>query len=253
MNKLMMVACAAMAGAMVTGCATTDGNPVAEWQRDRFMHEQIDAAKKNNASGKVELKDVSYVSCQDEKFRVIGAPFSALGPVVGALYMPVVNGVDQKSIMESGREKAIEMNKLMKREENPLTKEQVFEEWAKNDKPDAKPSREVYEEYMKYVANVDNDETIKLVNDIISRQIPEASQKVADELTKALQALQNNPPTDASGMEILSALGKAKDDAAALGSELADTGVGAKLWLEILMDEKAMKEQMKSTANIESK
>lgn len=250
MNKLMMVAGVAMVGAMMTGCATTGGNPVVEWQKGRFMHEQIDAAKKSNASGKVELKDVSYVSCQDEKFKIIGTPFSTLGPVVGALYMPVVNGVDQKSIMESGREKAIEMNKLMKREENPLTKEQVFEAWAKNDKPDAKPSKEVYEEYMKYVANVDNDETIKLVNDIISRQIPEASQRVADELTKALQALQNNPPAGASGMEVLSALGKAKDDAAALGSELADTGVGAKLWLEILMDEKAMKDQMQSVSNV---
>ena len=253
MNKLMMVATAAMVGAMVTGCATTDGNPVAEWQKDRFMHEQIDAAKKNNASGKVELKDLSYVSCQDAKFKIIGTPFSALGPVVGALYMPVVNGVDQKSIMESGREKAIEMNRLMKREDNPLTKDQVFEEWAKNDKAGAKPSKEVYEEYMKYVANVDNEDSIKLARDIIERQIPEASKKVADELTKALEALQKNPPKDTNAMEVLGAVSKAKDDAAALGSELADTGVGAKLWLEILMDEKAMKEQMKSTANIKSK
>ena len=88
------------------------------------------------------------------------------------------------------------------------------------------------------------------MNDIISRQIPEASQKIADELTKALQALQNNPPTDASKMEVLGALSKAKDDAAALGKELADAGVGAKLWLDILMDENAMKEQMQSVSNI---
>lgn len=250
MNKLMMVGAAIGAAMLAAGCASTGGNPVVEWQKDRFMHEQIDASKKNNTSGKVELKDVSYVSCQEEKFKFLGAPFTALGPVVGALYMPVVNGVDEKAIMESGREKMIEMNRLMKREENPMTKEQVFEEWAKSDKPDAKPSKDVYEEYAKYCANVNNDEALKLVNDIISRQIPEASQKIADELTKALLALQNNPPTDASKMEVLGALSKAKDDAAALGKELADAGVGAKLWLDILMDENAMKEQMQSVSNI---
>lgn len=79
MNKLMMVGAAIGAAMLAAGCASTGGNPVVEWQKDRFMHEQIDASKKNNTSGKVELKDVSYVSCQEEKFKFFGAPLPRWG------------------------------------------------------------------------------------------------------------------------------------------------------------------------------
>ena len=102
MKKLIGFASLALVGAMITGCVSSGGNPIAEWQDNRFKAAEIAAVKEK---GKLpQLSDVMYVSLNhgNAKCAALAVPMDAIAPVPAALYLKVVIGVDDTDTKDAG-------------------------------------------------------------------------------------------------------------------------------------------------------
>lgn len=255
MNKLMMVATAAMVGAMVTGCATSGKDPMVEWQDGRFKAQEINAVK---AEGKMpQVQDVLYKSLNNGNglCAPLAVPIDAVSPVPAALYLKVVVGVDELMATQAGRNALTEYNKLAAgnpaEDEAPMTKEQILAKWekdlaaAKEKNPEAKSKLDAIKEYQVYLKNANPDTLIPIINDIITVQIPAALENVQKTVQTVLDdAKSGKLKLEATGMELLGGLSNTGKDGAALGQQLADAGIGAKYWLQLAQSDSDAKKDL---------
>lgn len=260
MNKIMMVAGAVALASLASGCASSGGNPMLEWQGSRFKAEQINTAK---ANGKLpQLEDVLYKSLNNGNglCAPLAVPIDAVSPVPAALYLQVVIGVDKMLAAEEGRAAMEEYYRLLEGrgdDEKKWTKEEIFAKWAKDDaarkekEPNAKSTIEAIKEYKAFVANSDPDTLIPIINDIINVQIPKALENVQKTIQTVLDdAKSGKLKLEATGLELLGGLKNTGNDGAALGKQLADTGVGAAYWLKLAMADSDAKKDLSKFDNI---
>ena len=255
MNKLIMVAGAAMFGAIVTGCATTGKDPKVEWQDNRFKAQEIKAAK---AEGKMpQVQDVLYKSLNNGNglCAPLAVPIDAISPVPAALYLKVVVGVDELMATQAGRNALTEYNKLAAgnpaEDEAPMTKEQIFAKWEKDlaadreKNPDAKSKLDAIKEYRVYLNNANPDTLIPIINDIINVQIPQALKNVETTIKTVLDdAKSGKLKIEATGLELVGGLSNTSKDGVALGQQLTDVGIGAKYWLDLALADRDAKNDL---------
>ena len=242
----MMVASAAMVGAMVTGCATTGKDPMVEWQDSRFKAQEIKAVK---SEGKMpQVQDVLYKSLNNGNglCAPLAVPIDAVSPVPAALYLKVVTGVDELMVAQAGRRALEEYTRLSEGrgdgeyEDRKLSKGEILAKWEKDlsvsreKNPDAKSNIEAIKEYKVFLNNSNPDTLLPIINDIITVQIPAALENVQKTVQTVLDdAKSGKLKLEATGMELLGGLSNTGKDGAALGQQLADAGIGAKYWLEL--------------------
>lgn len=246
MNKLMLVASAAMVGAMVTGCATTGKDPMVEWQDSRFKAQEIKAVK---SDGKMpQVQDVLYKSLNNGNglCAPLAVPIDAVSPVPAALYLKVVVGVDELMATQAGRRALEEYTRLSEGrgdgeyEGRKLSKDEILTKWEKDlvvrreKNPDAKSDLEAIKEYQVYLKNANPDTLIPIINDIITVQIPAALENVQKTIQTVLDdAKSGKLKVEATGLALLEGLSNTSKDGVALGQQLTDAGIGAKYWLEL--------------------
>lgn len=255
MNKLMMVAGAAMVGAVVTGCATTDKDPIADWQDNRFKAAEINAVK---SEGKIpQVKDVQYVSLNNgnDLCAALAVPIDAISPVPAALYLKVVTGVDALAATQPGRTALEEYLRLSKGNEAegiaPMSKDEILAKWKsdfdarKKEHPDATSKLDDLKEYRVFVSNSDPDTLLPVILDILNVQIPAAMENVSKTVQKVLEdAKSGKLKVEATGLALVNGLANTSKDGVALGQQLTDATIGAKHWYDLAKRDSAAKKDL---------
>ena len=266
MKKAMMVAgVTALVGVMITGCGSTkSGDPVKEWQKDRFNAAQIDAAYK--AKRQLDIKDVMYKSQQEPLCAALGVPINALAPVPAAIYLKVVMGVDALDSELDGIDLIREMNDrtgILKSAEEKAkktdweTQEAVLADWAKQDEAEKKEgskadARKVkYEKCCEAIRNSKTETLIPMIQDIIQVQIPKAMEDVQKTLAQVKADLDSGKiKVEATGLALAKGVACFGKDGTALGGQLTDAGVGAAYWLKLANEAKGYKEAFAALKNV---
>ncbi|MBQ8124799.1 MAG: hypothetical protein IJ173_02815 [Kiritimatiellae bacterium] len=216
MKKIMMVAGAVALAGMIAGCATTgaaEEDKVAKWQRERTPVEVLKSRISVKAAGAiVEALDV--------------APFG--------IYKAIADKVDKAAVMDRYRKIYL----------GYVGDIQALEQQGKS-KDDAR--KEVYaalaaqengadtiaklNEYLK-TAKETNFEAVSAWIAQITDELAAASQKFANETPNALNQLVEIAQKE-GGLAVVKIPSQGKDDIAVVGQQLADAGIGLKLYVEM--------------------
>ena len=230
MKKMTYFAMLALAGLMVTGCASNQAtNPVAEWQENRIMSTQI-AAIAANKDATLTITDVTYQSTLSNP--VLASPINLLATVSAGLYLQVVKGVDAMAVQQDGRQIYIGVQNDI---QNGANRDELFKQMTPEEKS-------AYDAYAQAIAKVDQDSIMETVVTPLLNQIATESVKVA----VLLDQVKNNPVFQAlAGFELMKESKNLAADGSALAKQFDDTLAGANLWMQLLQKDKEAKAFMK--------
>lgn len=226
MKKAMVFATMALVGvAVMTGCASsTSLNSVTAWQESRVFSSEI--AAKTTASQTLTSTDVQYTSVNDN--AALAAPINALASASASLYLQVVNGVDGLAAQNAGRQVYAGIQK------DVAGGQKVEDLLAKMTTED----KAAYTAYGKAIASEDQEQIINTVATPLLNTIKAESAKV----TETLASLKETPELQSlTGSAALQSGAKIAADGKALLNQLSDASTGAKLWIELLMQDKNAK------------
>ena len=226
MNKLMMVAGAVALAGMMTGCATGKAgeDKVANWQKERTPVEVL--------KSKIEVK-------------AAGAVVEALDVAPYGIYKAIADKVDKAAVMERYRRIYLgyvaDVQALEKQgKSRDAARKEVLD--AVKAQADGAQTIAKLNEYLK-TAKETNFEAITAGINQITIELQKASEKFAQETPNALQQLVAIAKKE-GGMAAVKIPSQGKDDLAVIGEQLADSGKGLALYVEMVnADKEAAKMQ----------
>ena len=226
MNKLMMVAGAALVAVAMTGCATGKAgeDKVGNWQKERTPVEVLKSQIAVKAAGAVvEALDV--------------APFG--------IYKAIADKVDGAAAIDRSR-RAYQMfrGSIDEAMEQGKSKEEAVKQANAelNAAPDSAKLKADIKAYLEQ-ANKTDFEAIFAWIQKMTEELQKATQKFADETPKAIQQLVDIGKKE-GGMAIMTIPSQGKDDLAVIGNQLKDAGVGLAIYVEMVnADKEAAKMQ----------
>ena len=226
MNKLMMVAGAVALAGMMTGCATGKAgeDKVANWQKERTPVEVL--------KSKIEVK-------------AAGAVVEALDVAPYGIYKAIADKVDKAAVMERYRRIYLgyvaDVQALEKQgKSRDAARKEVLD--AVKAQADGAQTIAKLNEYLK-TAKETNFEAITAWINQITIELQKASEKFAQETPNALQQLVDIAKKE-GGMVAVKIPSQGKDDLAVIGEQLADSGKGLALYVEMVnADKEAAKMQ----------
>lgn len=226
MNKLMMVAGAVALAGMMTGCATGKAgeDKVANWQKERTPVEVL--------KSKIEVK-------------AAGAVVEALDVAPYGIYKAIADKVDKAAVMERYRRIYLgyvaDVQALEKQgKSRDAARKEVLD--AVKAQADGAQTIAKLNEYLK-TAKETNFEAITAWINQITIELQKASEKFAQETPNALQQLVDIAKKE-GGMAAVKIPSQGKDDLAVIGEQLADSGKGLALYVEMVnADKEAAKMQ----------
>ncbi len=216
MNKLMMMAGAVALVGMIVGCATSGAageDKVAKWQKDRTPVEVL--------KSRIEIK-------------AAGAVVEALDVAPFGIYKSIADKVDKAAVMDRYRKiylgyvsdiKALEEQGKSKEE----ARKQVYA--ALSTQENGAETIAKLNEYLKMAKETNFDAVTAWITKI-TEELQAASQKFADETPNALNQLVEIAQKE-GGMAVVKIPSQGKDDIAVVGQQLADAGIGLKLYIEM--------------------
>ena len=226
MNKLMMVAGAALVAVAMTGCATGKAgeDKVGNWQKERTPVEVLKSQISIKAAGAVvEALDV--------------APFG--------IYKAIADKVDGAAAIDrSRRSYQMYIGSIKEAMEQGKSKEDALKQANAelNAAPDSAKLKADIKAYLEQ-ANKTDFEAIFAWIQKMTEELQKATQKFADETPKALQQLVDIGKKE-GGMAIMTIPSQGKDDLAVIGNQLKDAGVGLAIYVEMVnADKEAAKMQ----------
>ncbi|MCQ2389965.1 MAG: hypothetical protein MJ240_00965 [Kiritimatiellae bacterium] len=220
MNKLMMVVGAIVLAGMMAGCATggVGEDKVAAWQKDRTPVEVL--------KSKIEVK-------------AAGAVVEALDVAPFGIYKAIADKVDESAVMDRYRRiylgyvgdvKALEGQGKSHAEAIKTVLDQVRAQ------PDGAETIAKLKEYLQ-VAQKTDFEAIAAWIQKMTEELQKASEKFANEAPNALQQLMDIAQKE-GGMAIMKIPSQGKDDLGVIGAQLADSGKGLALYVEMVNADK---------------
>lgn len=226
MNKLMMVAGAALVAVAMTGCATGKAgeDKVGNWQKERTPVEVLKSKISIKAAGAVvEALDI--------------APFG--------LYKAIADKVDGAAAIDrSRRSYQMYIGSVKEAMEQGKSKEEALKQANAelNAAPDSAKLKADIKAYLEQ-ANKTDFEAIFAWIQKMTEELQKATQKFADETPKALQQLVDIGKKE-GGMAIMTIPSQGKDDLAVIGNQLKDAGMGLAIYVEMVnADKEAAKMQ----------
>lgn len=225
-NILMAAGVVALAG-MMSGCMTSGAageDKVAAWQKERTPVEVLKSKIAIKAAGAVvEALDV--------------APFG--------IYKAIADKVDGMAAMDrSRRSYQMYIGTIKELQEQGKSKEEAVKE-ANAQLDAAENSAQLKADIKAYLAEAQKtnfDACLAWVQ-TITEELQKASQEFANETPKALQQLMDIAKQE-GGMALMKIPSQGKDDLAVIGAQLADSGKGLALYVEMVnADKEAAKMQ----------
>ena len=221
-----MVAGAVALAGMMTGCATGKAgeDKVANWQKERTPVEVL--------KSKIEVK-------------AAGAVVEALDVAPYGIYKAIADKVDKAAVMERYRRIYLgyvaDVQALEKQGKSPdAARKEVLD--AVKAQADGAQTIAKLNEYLK-TAKETNFEAITAWINQITIELQKASEKFAQETPNALQQLVDIAKKE-GGMAAVKIPSQGKDDLAVIGEQLADSGKGLALYVEMVnADKEAAKMQ----------
>lgn len=222
----MMVAGAVALAGMMTGCATGKAgeDKVANWQKERTPVEVL--------KSKIEVK-------------AAGAVVEALDVAPYGIYKAIADKVDKAAVMERYRRIYLgyvaDVQALEKQgKSSDAARKEVLD--AVKAQADGAQTIAKLNEYLK-TAKETNFEAITAWINQITIELQKASEKFAQETPNALQQLVDIAKKE-GGMAAVKIPSQGKDDLAVIGEQLADSGKGLALYVEMVnADKEAAKMQ----------
>lgn len=220
MNKLMMVAGAALVAVAMTGCATGKAgeDKVGNWQKERTPVEVLKSQISVKAAGAVvEALDV--------------APFG--------IYKSIADKVDKAAVMERYRRIYLgyvgDVQELEKQGKSRDEARKTVLDQVKA-QPDGAQTIAKLNEYLKLTKETNFDAIFAWIQKI-TQELQAATEKFANETPKALNQLIDIAKKE-GGMAIMTIPSQGKDDLAVIGQQLKDAGVGLALYTEMVQADK---------------
>ena len=226
MNKLMMVAGAALVAMAMTGCATGKAgeDKVGNWQKERTPVEVL--------KSKISIK-------------AAGAVVEALDITPFGLYKAIADKVDGAAAIDrSRRSYQMYIGSVKEAMEQGKSKEEALKQANAelNAAPDSAKLKADIKAYLEQ-ANKTDFEAIFAWIQKMTEELQKATQKFADETPKALQQLVDIGKKE-GGMAIMTIPSQGKDDLAVIGNQLKDAGMGLAIYVEMVnADKEAAKMQ----------
>lgn len=226
MNKLMMVAGAALVAVAMTGCATGKAgeDKVANWQKERTPVEVLK----------------SQIS-----IKAAGAVVEALDITPFGLYKAIADKVDGAAAIDrSRRSYQMYIGSIKEAMEQGKSKEEALKQANAelNAAPDSAKLKADIKAYLEQ-ANKTDFEAIFAWIQKMTEELQKATQKFADETPKAIQQLVDIGKKE-GGMAIMTIPSQGKDDLAVIGNQLKDAGMGLAIYVEMVnADKEAAKMQ----------
>ena len=226
MNKLMMVAGAALVAAAMSGCATGKAgeDKVGNWQKERTPVEVL--------KSKISIK-------------AAGAVVEALDITPFGLYKAIADKVDGAAAIDrSRRSYQMYIGSIKEAMEQGKSKEEALKQANAelNAAPDSAKLKADIKAYLEQ-ANKTDFEAIFAWIQKMTEELQKATQKFADETPKALQQLVDIGKKE-GGMAIMTIPSQGKDDLAVIGNQLKDAGMGLAIYVEMVnADKEAAKMQ----------
>ena len=226
MNKLMMVAGAALVAVAMTGCATGKAgeDKVGNWQKERTPVEVL--------KSKIAIK-------------AAGAVVEALDITPFGLYKAIADKVDGAAAIDrSRRSYQMYIGSIKEAMEQGKSKEEALKQANAelNAAPDSAKLKADIKAYLEQ-ANKTDFEAIFAWIQKMTEELQKATQKFADETPKALQQLVDIGKKE-GGMAIMTIPSQGKDDLAVIGNQLKDAGMGLAIYVEMVnADKEAAKMQ----------
>lgn len=226
MNKLMMVAGAALVAVAMTGCATGKAgeDKVGNWQKERTPVEVL--------KSKISIK-------------AAGAVVEALDITPFGLYKAIADKVDGAAAIDrSRRSYQMYIGSVKEAMEQGKSKEEALKQANAelNAAPDSAKLKADIKAYLEQ-ANKTDFEAIFAWIQKMTEELQKATQKFADETPKALQQLVDIGKKE-GGMAIMTIPSQGKDDLAVIGNQLKDAGMGLAIYVEMVnADKEAAKMQ----------
>lgn len=226
MNKLMMVAGAALVAVAMTGCATGKAgeDKVGNWQKERTPVEVL--------KSKISIK-------------AAGAVVEALDITPFGLYKAIADKVDGAAAIDrSRRSYQMYIGSVKEAMEQGKSKEEALKQANAelNAAPDSAKLKADIKAYLEQ-ANKTDFEAIFAWIQKMTEELQKATQKFADETPKALQQLVDIGKKE-GGMAIMTIPSQGKDDLAVIGNQLKDAGMGLAIYVEMInADKEAAKMQ----------
>lgn len=227
MKTLMKIVTAAVLAGMMAGCATSGGagaDKVAKWQKERTPVEVL--------KSRIEIK-------------AAGAVVEALDVAPFGVYKVVADKVDKTAVLERYRRiylgyvgdvQALEKQGKSRDEARKTVLDQI------KALPDGAQTITKLNEYLKTAKETDFEAVAAWIQKV-TQELQIASQKFAEESPKALQQLMEVAKKE-GGMALVKIPSQGKDDLAVIGAQLADTGKGLALYVEMVnADKEAAKVQ----------
>ena len=226
MKKLMIMAGAVALAGLMTGCASGKAgeDKVAAWQKERTPVEVL--------KSKIEVK-------------AAGAVVEALDVVPFGIYKAIADKVDKAAVMERYRRiylgyvadvQALEKDGKSRYEARKAVIDAVRKQ------PDGAQTIAKLNEYLKMAKETNFDAVFAWIQKT-TEEIQNASQKFAEETPKALQQLVDIAQKE-GGMAVIKIPSQGKDDIAVVGDQLADSGKGLAIYVEMVnADKKAAEMQ----------
>ena len=226
MNKLMMVAGAALVAVAMSGCATGKAgeDKVGNWQKERTPVEVL--------KSKISIK-------------AAGAVVEALDITPFGLYKAIADKVDGAAAIDrSRRSYQMYIGSIKEAMEQGKSKEEALKQANAelNAAPDSAKLKADIKAYLEQ-ANKTDFEAIFAWIQKMTEELQKATQKFADETPKALQQLVDIGKKE-GGMAIMTIPSQGKDDLAVIGNQLKDAGMGLAIYVEMVnADKEAAKMQ----------
>ena len=224
MNKLMMVAGAAMVAGVMAGCTTTGGaskDVVGEWQKERCSCELVQPTVTHPAA----------------KAGVV-----ALAPVASGLYKTTCDYVDKVAATDRGRRIYIGyVNDVKAKVEAGKSKADAEAEVRAAITPEQK---KLVDEYLAAV-KTSNFDVLLAAGQKLLADIADATLKVTNEGVKLADSLAKDKKLSENVFALAAETSKLTGDLDKIKDQLVDAGVGAKLYVQLVTDDqKAAKEYM---------
>ncbi len=225
MNKVTMLASAALGALVLTGCASSKvANPVAEWQNARSCSETI--AAKNTAATALTLDDVMYKS--ESTNPVISGGMNTVAAVAAPLYLKVVTAVDQLAANQEGRLIYVGVQNDIA---NGAKAEEILAAMPAEDKA-------AYQAYEASITQVDQE---SVMNDVVKPLLETLAVESA-KIAATVNAIKADPAIKAlAGLDMIRAGKDITVDADAISGQFADATAGANLWMDLLAKDKEAK------------
>lgn len=226
MKKLMMVAGAVALAGMMSGCATGKAgeDKVAAWQKERTPVEVL--------KSKIEIK-------------AAGAIVEALDVAPYGIYKAIADKVDGMAAMDrSRRSYQMYIGTIKELEGQGKSKTDAVKE-ANAQLNSLENSAKIKADIKAYLAQAQKTDFAACAEWVkkITEELQKAGEKFAQETPNALQQLMDIAKKE-GGMAIMKIPSQGKDDLAVIGEQLADSGKGLALYVEMVnADKEAAKMQ----------